>query len=177
MARDYVSRMGLDRRRWLKLSVTSVVAARCQVRCCVRNLHRKPALLPSRKTANRRTAACARTRFHGSTKTATTTRPQCPMSNSPASITSREGWHVAAVFTEWARTTKAIASPGALPQPTTVTWRVSTGRHASHTRAFSPTPDSPYSRDRRSLRTRSMIFILPSRQKASTGLCRCHLAD
>jgi len=63
----------------------------------------------------------------------------------------------------------ATASPGALRPPTSATWRANTGRHARRTKLSSPTHDSPYSGDRRSHKTRYTIFIRPSRRKVCTG--------
>src|SRR4029077_14569023 len=111
----------------------------------------------------------ARIRFHGSTRTATTTKAQRRMLNYPISFTSKESWRDATASTAWARTIKATALPGAIPPPTIAIWQANTGLDDKLGREYSPTRDLRYSRDRRSLRISSMIFIHPSRLKGCIG--------
>ena len=96
-------------------------------------------------------------------------QPAMPNVELSKSITSRGSWLGAADSTAWARTTRAIASPGVLLLPITATWQESTGQDARHAKQYSPTPDSRFSRDRRSPQTRFTIFILPSRARDCTG--------
>lgn len=57
MARDHVSCLKLDRRRRLKLGITSAVAASLPGTLLVRNPHYQHAFLPFRRAANRPAAA------------------------------------------------------------------------------------------------------------------------
>src|ERR1700733_13126797 len=133
---------------------------RCRASRSLLNPHLRPALRQSRRITHPLTVALARIPFHGSIRMGITTRPRCRMSNYQISITSKENWRAATAFMARVRTTKEIASPGALRRPTTATWRGNTGRPVRGTNPYSRTPDLPCSRDRRSRRTKSMISIL-----------------
>ena len=171
MPHDPVPAFELNRRHWLTLGVSSAVGASLLRLRSARSIRGTGlCATSSRRITNPRMVVHARTRFRGSTRTAITISPPLRMSNSQASTTSRESWRDAVASTAWVRTTRATASRGALLPPTTAIWRASIGRRAGHIRLSLPTHDSRYSRDRRSLRTRSTTSTRPSHRKASIGL-------
>ena len=83
-------------------------------------------------------------------------------------------WRGATASTVWGRTIKAIALRGETPLQTTAIWQANTGQDGKLAREYSPIPDLPCSRDRRSLRTSSTTFIRPFHLKGCIGSRLCH---
>ena len=159
----------LDRRHLLKLGFATIAAASLPGRQFKRNPRRNPAHRQSRRTTQPPMAGYARIRSPGSIRTGITTKARRRMLSYPTSSTSMASWLAATASTAWVRTIKATALPGEIPPPTTAIWQANTGQDVRHGREYLPIHDLRFSRDRRSLQTSFMTFILPFHLKGCIG--------